>query len=151
MISGTTEEFRIILYLIGYGIFCISSYDTIMFFIKTIKKIIKVMISIGYFSFMILFTYEFSYKLAHGYIPVHFILFLITGFLIYYLIRRRYLEGLEYIKGISLQSNRVAKKILIFLVYPKEIISIIMGIIKTIKRTICKFLEAKRKKNKKME
>ena len=41
----------------------------------------------------IYFTYEFSYVLANGYIPIHFILFMISGFLIYWLIREKYIEG----------------------------------------------------------
>ncbi len=42
-------------------------------------------------------------------------------------------------------------KIIIFLCYPKEVISIVFIIMRKIKKTIRDFLEALKKKNKKME
>lgn len=139
MIHETNEELRIMVYLIGYGIFCISSYDTLLFFINNLNKIFKIGISAIYSILMIYFTYEFSYVLANGYIPIHFILFLILGFLIYFITRKIYLEGLIYIKGSIIKIRKPVFKIMIFLVYPKEIIDIIKLILKTILTTFKKF------------
>lgn len=151
MIHETIEEFRIMLYLICYGIFCISSYDTLLFFINNFKKIFKLSISIIYALLMIYFTYEFSYVLANGYIPIHFILFLIIGFLIYFVIRRIYIEGLTYIRDIFLKIRKPFIKIVIFLVYPKEIIDIIKLIILTIMMTFKNFYKELKTKKRKME
>ncbi len=91
----TIDEIRIIIYLIGFGIFIISTYDVLFFVVNKFNKYIKIIINIIYVSLISYFTYQFSYALAKGYVPIHFILFFITGFLIYYLIREKYLEGLR--------------------------------------------------------
>ncbi len=139
MIHETNEELRIMVYLISYGIFCISSYDTLLFFINNLNKIFKIGVSIIYSFLVIYFTYEFSYVLANGYIPIHFILFLVLGFFIYFVTRKTYLEGLTYIKGALIKIRKPVFKIMIFLVYPKEIIDIIKLILETILTTFKKF------------
>ena len=140
MIHRTIEEVRIIIYLIGYGIFIISMYDTLFLITKKINKVLKTMINLIYIIGTIYFTYEFSYILAKGYIPIHFILFMISGFLIYWLIREKYIEGLKMIYSFLKKIASPIIKILIFLCYPKEFISIILLIGRTIKLTFRDFM-----------
>lgn len=151
MMHSTIEEIRVIIYLIGYGIFIISTYDTIYLITKKINKILKVIIYSIYIISIVYFTYEFSYVLANGYIPIHFILFLISGFLIYYLIRKKYLEGLLMIYSFLNKIRKPFVKIIVFLCYPKEVISMIILILETIKTTVFNFFKSLKKKNKKME
>lgn len=151
MIHSTKEEVRILLYLIGYGIFIISTYDTLMLIVSKINKIIKSILSIIYVLAITYFTYEFSYVLASGYIPIHFILFLIIGFLIYYLIRKTYINGLIIIYELLMKIKKSFIQMLIFLIYPKEIINILLIIMGKIKVTIYDFWKTLKRKNKKME
>ena len=138
MILSTSEEIRIMFYLIGYGIFCISSYDLVML-LKINKQIIKNIILIIYSLLLIYITIMFSYKLAYGYIPIHFVLFMIIGFVIYITIRKSFLTGVSYIYEIYLKLKKPVIKILVFLVYPKEIVYIIKVCFKTICKTIKDF------------
>ncbi len=123
MIHSTQEEVRIMVYIISFGVFCLSSYDTLLYLIKNIKKIPNLIIQSIFSLIMIYFTYEFSYKLAYGYIPIHYILFLIIGFIIYKLIRKEYLEGLNLLTTIFLKIKPKIIKIMVFLLYPKEFIA----------------------------
>lgn len=140
MIHETIEEVRIMLYLIGYGIFCLSSYDTLITLIKTLIKPLKIAISIIYSVSIVYLTYEFSFVLANGYIPIHFILFLLIGFLIYILVRKIYMQGLIYIKEILIKIKRPIGKLLVFLVYPQELIEIIKIPMRMLKDTIKTFI-----------
>jgi hypothetical protein len=98
----------------------------------------------------IYFTYKFSYSLAYGYVPIHFLLFLISGFLLYYLIRNNYIEGLLIIYDLFKKIKKVLIKIIVFLCYPKEVIGIFLLMLRIIKKTIFNFFKALKKKNKKM-
>jgi hypothetical protein len=102
-----------------------------------------------YIAGTIYFTYEFSYVLANGYIPIHFILFMISGFLIYWLIREKYIEGLKMIYSFLKKIYSPIIKILIFLCYPKEFISIISLIGRIIKLTFSDFSKSLKIKIKK--
>ncbi len=149
MIRTTIDEIRIIIYLIGFGIFTISTYDILFLVVNKLKKYIKIIVNIIYILLISYFTYQFSYALAKGYVPIHFILFLIIGFLIYYLIREKYLEGLKFMYYIFRKIKKLLIEFIIFLCYPKEVISIIFIIMKRIKKTIRDFLRVSKKKNKK--
>lgn len=151
MIRTTTDEIRIIIYLIGFSIFIISTYDILFLVVNKFNKYIKTIINVIYILLISYFTYQFSYALAKGYIPIHFILFFIIGFLIYYIIREKYLEGLRLMYDIFGKIKKVLVKIIIFLCYPKEVISIVFVIMRRIKRTIRDFLNVLKKKNKKTE
>lgn len=138
MMLSTSDEIRIMFYLIGYGVFCISSYDLVM--LLKFKKTRNKNIILSIYSILILYiSIEFSYKLANGYVPIHFILFMIIGFLIYITIRKSFLQGITYLYEIYLKIKKPIYKIICFLVYPKEIINIIKVCIKTVKRTIIDF------------
>ena len=149
MIVTTKEEFRIIIYLIGYGIFIISTYDTLFWIVKKRNKILKTIFDLIYIITIGYFTYEFSYVLASGYIPIHFILFLILGFIIYFLIRKKYMIGLYIIYDFIKKIKKPIIKIIVFMVYPREIIGIISKIFHKIRKTILDFLGVLKNKNKK--
>ena len=138
MILSTTEEIRIMFYLISYGIFCISSYDLIIL-LKFKRSIYKNIVLVIYSLSILYITIKFSYKLAYGYVPIHFILFMIIGFIIYITIRKNFLIGVTYIYEMCLIIKKPLIKIIYFLVYPKEIIYIIRMCFKTLGKTIKDF------------
>ena len=94
MILSTSEEIRVMFYLISFGVFCISSYDLIIMAIDKKTKTRNIILVI--YSIMLLYiTIKFSYKLASGYVPIHFILFMVIGFLIYITIRKSFIQGFK--------------------------------------------------------
>ena len=146
---STTEEIRIMFYLISFGIFCISSYDLIMMIVDKKSKTKNIILVI--YSVMLLYvTIKFSYKLASGYVPIHFILFMVIGFLIYITIRKSFLQGITYMNEIYNKIKKPLKKVLLFLVYPKEVVGIITLCVKTIMTTIKCFLKSFKKRNNKL-
>lgn len=149
MMLSTTEEIRIMFYLISFGIFCISSYDLIMMIVDKKPKTKNIILVI--YSVMLLYvTIKFSYKLASGYVPIHFILFMVIGFLIYITIRKSFLQGITYMNEIYNKIKKPLKKVLLFLVYPKEVVGIITLCVKTIMTTIKCFLKSFKKRNNKL-
>lgn len=149
MMLSTTEEIRIMFYLISFGIFCISSYDLIMMIVDENSKTKNIILVI--YSVMLLYvTIKFSYKLASGYVPIHFILFMVIGFLIYITIRKSFLQGITYMNEIYNKIKKPLKKVLLFLVYPKEVVGIITLCVKTIMNTIKSFLKSFKKRNNKL-
>ncbi len=149
MMLSTTEEIRIMFYLISFGIFCISSYDLIMMIVDKKSKTKNIILVI--YSIMLLYiTIKFSYKLASGYVPVHFILFMVIGFLIYITIRKSFIQGVTYMNDIYDKIKKPLLKVLLFIVYPKEIVGIITLCIKTIITTFKDFLKKLKKRNNKL-
>ena len=149
MMLSTTEEIRIMFYLISFGIFCISSYDLIMMIVDKKSKT-KNIILVIYSVILLYVTIKFSYKLASGYVPIHFILFMVIGFLIYITIRKSFLQGITYMNEIYNKIKKPLKKVLLFLVYPKEVVGIITLCVKTIMTTIKCFLKSFKKRNNKL-
>ena len=149
MMISTTEEIRIMFYLLSFGIFCISSYDLIMMVVDKNSKTRNIILVI--YSIMLLYiTINFSYKLASGYVPIHFILFMVIGFLIYITIRKSFIQGIVYMNEIYTKIKKPLKKVLLFLVYPKEIVGIITLCLKRIMVTFKDFLKSFKKRNNKL-
>lgn len=149
MMISTTEEIRIMFYLLSFGIFCISSYDLIMMIVDKNSKTRNIILVI--YSIMLLYiTINFSYKLASGYVPIHFILFMVIGFLIYITIRKSFIQGIVYMNEIYTKIKKPLKKVLLFLVYPKEIVGIITLCLKRIMVTFKDFLKSFKKRNNKL-
>lgn len=91
MIHTLNEELYIIIYLIFFGLYILSTYD---FFLKVLtetktSKILNILFQIFFCILQLTITYFFTYKLAAGYIPIYFIIFVILGVLIYYFICRK--------------------------------------------------------------
>ena len=82
--------------------------------------------------------------------PIHFILFMVIGFLIYITIRKSFLQGITYMNEIYNKIKKPLKKVLLFLVYPKEVVGIITLCVKTIMTTIKCFLKSFKKRNNKL-
>ena len=61
------------------------------------------------------------------------------------------MEGLRLVYDIFIKINKVLVKIIIFLCYPKEVISIVFVIMRRIKKTIRDFLNVLKNKNPKKE
>ena len=154
MIHELKEEIYISLYLIIYGIYIISSYDILLsFFTKTkLNKVIKIIIELIFFIIQLILTYYFSYKLASGYMPIYFILFIVIGFVIYYkLLKESLLKNVEQIiKGIK-QITPSILKIIQNLLYSKELIKIIKEIISLIYRRMIKIKSNKNDEVKTLE
>lgn len=147
MIHELKEEIYISLYLIIYGIYIISSYDIILYILNKLKinKILHIILELIYFIIQLILTYFFSYKLASGYMPIYFILFIVIGLIIYYkLLRKSLINNLEVIFNCIKLILPTLKKVVQNLIYSKELISLIRGIIK---KTTKKIRIIKRKRN----
>lgn len=92
MIKPLTIELKILIYIIAYGIYYFAISDLIIFLEEKLhfKKINKIIIEFAYLVTQIFITYNFCYKLDSGYLPIYFLLFIIIGFLLYYLFMRDY-------------------------------------------------------------
>lgn len=142
MIHTVKEEVYISIYLIAFGIYLISTYDVLLYILdcSKIPRAFKIIIEIIYCLIQLLITYLFSYKLASGYIPIYFILFLILGFIIYiYFLKRSLIKTINYY---GKKVRPVLIKILLNVLLPTSLImtikNIIVKIFKSIKFKITK-------------
>lgn len=103
MIRPLNLELRILLYIISFGIYYFSFTDLVIFIEEKYKlnKIFKTILEIIYLILQVFLTYNFCYNLDYGYIPIYFMLFIIIGFLIYYLfIKDSFIKTLNYLSKI---------------------------------------------------
>lgn len=142
MIHTVKEEVYISIYLIAFGIYLISTYDVLLYILdcSKIPRAFKIIIEIIYCLIQLLITYVFSYKLASGYIPIYFILFLILGFIIYiYFLKKSLIKTINYY---GKKVRPVLVKILLNVLLPTSLImtikNIIIKIFKSIKFKITK-------------
>ena len=147
MIHTVKEEVYISIYLIAFGIYLISTYDVLLYILdcSKIPRAFKIIIEIIYCLFQLLITYLFSYKLASGYIPIYFILFLILGFIIYiYFLKRSLIKTINYY---GKKVRPVLVKILLNVLLPTSLIMPIKNIfVKIFKRIKFKITKIKLKK-----
>ena len=84
------NEIFIIINLIAYSITYLSYWDLIL----EIKSILiskiynKIILDLIFLFTTVYFTYQFTFKLSSGYIPLLFFVFLILGFFIYFIFFR---------------------------------------------------------------
>lgn len=91
MIKELDVELKVLIYIIAYGIYYFSSSDLLIYILNKFKnKIVGVLLEVLYLFVQVFVTYNFCYKLENGYIPIYFMLFIIIGFLLYYLFMREY-------------------------------------------------------------
>lgn len=149
MIHTLNEELYIIIYLIVFGLYISSTYDAFVIILKEAKtkKIINILLQLFFCILQLTITYFFTYKLAAGYIPIYFILFVVAGALIYYLICRKTLAW-TISKFIKLCKKLNINEKIKSLFYSQTVIKKInQGIIKI--KTRPKKEKKKSKKNKK--
>ena len=103
MIKPLNIEFKILVYIIIFGIYYFAVSDILIYIIEKRKrnKIFKVILEIFYLISQVYIAYDFCYKLDDGYIPIYFLLFISIGFLLYYLFMREYfIKCLDFISKI---------------------------------------------------
>jgi len=134
MIHNLKEEVYISIYLIFFGLYLASTYDATIYVLNKSKlnKITKIFIQIIFCLIQITITYFFSYKLAYGYIPIYFIIFVISGVVLYKIACKRYLN-LLITKLLELLKKLNIKKYFRSLFYSQELLSLVMNKIKRIK------------------
>lgn len=135
------EEIYIIISLIIYGIYLISSYDLILQIqnFNKQKKIKSYLIEIIFNLLQILVTIKFSQNLSDGYIPTYFIIFLIIGILIYYYTSRKFfLKEIEKFLNIYKKNEKKLKNFINELFYSKEMINLIKKELKRYKKIFIK-------------
>lgn len=100
MIKPLNVELKILVYILVYGIYYFAVSDVLVYIVEKKKrnKVFKLIIEIVYLLSQLYITYDFCYKLDDGYIPIYFLLFIIIGFLLYYLFMREYfIKCLDFI------------------------------------------------------
>lgn len=103
MIKPLNVELKILVYILVYGIYYFAASDILVYIVdkKKNNKIFKVIIEVLYLLSQVYISYEFCFKLDNGYIPIYFLLFIIIGFLLYYLFMREYfIKCLDFISKI---------------------------------------------------
>ena len=123
MILAIKDELILIFYLLCYGVFVIASYDLFLFFLpqKRIKKYLAVIFEVLFWLIIILVTYQFSYRLYDGYMPLYYALFLIIGVLLYLrYLKKSMIDGANIVKRLIRHLLKPLRKVLLFLFYPKE-------------------------------
>ena len=132
MIHTLNEELYIIIYLIFFGLYISSTYDIFLKVLTETKtsKILNILFQIFFCILQLTITYFFTYKLAAGYIPIYFIIFVILGVLIYYFICRKTLISTtsQFIK--ICKKLNINKKIKLILYSQTVIKKIHWGILK---------------------
>lgn len=124
MIHQINEEIYIIVNLVLYGIYLVSTYDILIKIEKFFKygKIKRFILELIFWIFQITITYFFSYKLAKGYIPSYFILFHLIGVYLYFAYFSKKLnKNVEIILLGYLKISPFIKKMIQELVYSKEL------------------------------
>lgn len=156
------EDIRVIVILMAYGIFVSMSIDLLKLFLSCRSKRRKTNIIRNYilqvlYGLVLLFiSYNVSYKMANGYVPIYFMIFVCLGILLYYFWERKYfVQLLEILKKIFLKLYPKFLHIISFLCYPKDTLEILIKPLKIIKNTFVNFKKAafqnqkKKKKTKK--
>lgn len=142
MIKPLTVELKILIYIIAYGVYYFAISDLLIFLEEKLhfKKIKKIFVEFIYLITQIFITYNFCYKLDSGYLPIYFLLFIIIGFLLYYLFMRDY-----YIKTLTVIIKIIFKitPFLNHLIYSKTLIKKIFS---KLKHVLIKFRIFLRKK-----
>lgn len=137
MIHTLKEEINVLIYLIIYGIFIISTYDSVLYFSNHLinKKCIRIIIEIIYCIIQLIIAYIFSYNLADGYIPIYFILLIVVGVYSYILFfKKRLFNILDYILKNIIKHKKLIKWLLVNLIYSPSLINTIKKVItKTVK------------------
>ena len=137
MIHIVKEEIYISVYLIAFGIYLISTYDVLLYMLDStkLKTVFKVLIEIIYCLIQLIITYFFSYKLASGYIPIYFILFLVIGFVLYiYCLKKSLHKTLDiYKQNVRPHLLKLVLDVLIPTALVKKIIDTFKKVIKRIK------------------
>lgn len=130
MIRPLNVEIKILVYIIAYGIYYFAASDVIIYLEERyhFKKVPKLILEFIYLIVQIFLTYNFCYKLESGYIPIYFLLFIIIGFLLYYLFMRDY-----FIKTLNMGSKLLTKlkPILNHLFYSVTIIKKFTSLVKS--------------------
>lgn len=131
------EQIAIIIYFLIFGIFTISFYTIISFFLNK-TKIKKIFLYIIEFGFWCLLTYLASMYLlssTKGYLPLYGICFFIVGIVIYmYLLDKRLKNDLERLYKLFSFLYKKTRKIWSIILIPKEIIDLLKKIKKKKKK-----------------
>jgi len=122
------NEIFIIINLIAYSITYLSYWDlTLEIKSILISKIYnKIILDLIFLFTTIYFTYQFTFKLSSGYIPLLFFVFLIIGFFIYFIFFRH--SYLIIVNNIIKILNKYKVRFINFikeLLYNKELFSFI--------------------------
>lgn len=146
MIQSINEELRLMICLIIFGIYLISTYDAVLEIEKWLKfkKIKTILIEVIFNLLQILITIVFAKKIANNNIPIYFILFFVFGIIIYYYTSRKYyLKSIHKILTIYKMKEPKIKKIFREFLYSDDLI-------KQIKKFLSRYKKLfKRKNNKK--
>ena len=105
MIKTLDVELKILVYILSFGIYYFAASDLLIYIVdrKKQKKLVKILFEIIYLISQVYITFNFCYNLDNGYIPIYFMIFIIIGFMLYYL----FANTLLYITFLVLQTTRV--------------------------------------------
>lgn len=120
------EEVYIIILLIIYGIYLANYIDILNIILLKIKNKVTKIIVEGILSFtQIYVAYIFMYKIADGYIPIYFLLFVILGIILYLIFRYQIINTVKVLVNLIFKTLKTTIREIKQVIYPyylKEVI-----------------------------
>lgn len=132
------EQVILIIYFLIFGMFLGAMFDILHYFLKRIKlkQIISYFIQLVFWMFMVVIICLYMLRISGGYFTIYSFLFFFLGIVIYNIfLRKNFLINLNRFATQSLKIYRRLKKIIIVIVFPKEVVIFF-------KRTALKFNKA---------
>ena len=126
MMYTLKEEVYIIILLIIYGIYLANYIDILNIILLKIKNKVTKIIVEGILSFtQIYVAYIFMYKIADGYIPIYFLLFVILGIILYLIFRYQIINTVKVLVNLIFKTLKTTIREIKQVIYPyylKEVI-----------------------------
>ncbi len=126
MMYTLKEEVHIIILLIIYGIYLANYIDILNIILSKIKNKVTKIIVEGILSFtQIYVAYIFMYKIADGYIPIYFLLFVILGIILYLIFRYQIINTVKVLVNLIFKTLKTTIREIKQVIYPyylKEVI-----------------------------
>lgn len=144
------DQIVYIVYFLLFGMFLAITYDLLHYFLKYRKLniIICYIIQCIYWLGMVFISCLYIYRVSEGKIFIYTFLFFFIGVMIYNLfLRAVFLKDIDYMAGHFQICYNKTRKYIIFALYPKEIISVILKIPRKILKKIKKLTKRKQDKH----
>ncbi len=125
-------QIKLIFYFILYGGFVGVTFDTMKYITKEIGFLLKYVLELIYWVIIMIITYYYIINVQKGFINIYTIVFYMLGFISYYVVLSETHQN--RIKLLINCYQKYLKKILLEVLFSKEIICLINNLIKKQKK-----------------
>lgn len=131
------EQVILIIYFLIFGMFLGAMFDILHYFLRKfkVKLIYSYIIELIFWIGMVIISCLYMLKISEGYLTIYTFGFFFIGVVIYlYLLRDDFKKNINsFVIFIGRVYNKY-KKIIIYLIYPKEVFIVIRKIIRRLKK-----------------